>query len=868
MVLVNQRRKSQLHHHVAPASSQPTLPAKRARREPPKIYDVDAGQAKAARKRDSEEEQPDDEWLPPPPTSSEKRRPSSRTPGHSAKRDTRPLAASDKTARSDEAPGKARGNCNAKSRGSSSSSSVKLTSRDAAMTSQRRLRRALVEPSYDMELVAEASPDLEHSVLCHHAGNEAWESLLAEMVLLCSEAAWRRSQMEVGGGRADPKPLMLEYVSDRVDTDEPLWGYACRSRREFWLQGFVCLTVFTTWTPYFRFTTDALAAAITASDVANRIVDESLTRELEAQRRSGDPEGEGVVWPRVAEISLLGGLGCGRKLVALALDDLRENGFDYVVLQATDQAISFYERLGFARVGAVASFESNPSAQAFFHDHRPCPTNTGAKLYWARRLARFVLRELRLADKHGVFLQPVDENVAPGYSAVVTNPVDISTMRRRLVEGADLVRQAACYLLEDLERDFETMIANCLAYNDANSKLAKYACEMRAIGRALFSRAQTTYPDLVALSPDDLAALNSDDLSSLTADFEATANDDTQVVMGYVHWTFPDQPVEDQYPSYLMAMRLRQHPAAHALEQSADAALEAAEHALHAATHAALAAQHKRAPPASSAPPPPPERNSSVAPTLEVALGRALNAKNAVPAAVRFPAKRRVVPRSDVTPRGRGFMAKLQRGAAVEYLGIFETAAAAQQAYDAAKADVDKPRLKVRPRPDPPGATAKRRDQVWLARQAERTSPLPLRAVSLTSQYSTAEILRQLAASTPIPQPQDVPVDGSPTVISKRRCALYNNVVTVDHLPPCYPHRYWFVYQYVPDMEWCHVCPMEQHGVFAPNSKRAGRPRWRLVPEGEAREIDVSAKRCTPVKHETVVKTPSADKEIFDILGS
>ena len=27
--------------------------------------------------------------------------------------------------------------------------------------------------------------------------------------------------------------------------------------------------------------------------------------------------------------------------------------------------------------------------------------------------------------------------------------------------------------------------------------------------------------------------------------------------MGYVHWTFPDQTVEDQYPSYLMARRVR-----------------------------------------------------------------------------------------------------------------------------------------------------------------------------------------------------------------------------------------------------------------------------------------------------------------------
>ena len=38
----------------------------------------------------------------------------------------------------------------------------------------------------------------------------------------------------------------------------------------------------------------------------------SLSKQLEACERTGDPEKEGVVFPRLAEIGLLGGLGCGR----------------------------------------------------------------------------------------------------------------------------------------------------------------------------------------------------------------------------------------------------------------------------------------------------------------------------------------------------------------------------------------------------------------------------------------------------------------------------------------------------------------------------------------------------------------------------
>ena len=84
----------------------------------------------------------------------------------------------------------------------------------------------------------------------------------------------------------------------------------------------------------------------------------SLCRELQASRRFGDCDGEGVVWPRIAEVSLLGGLGTGRTLMDTVIAEVADRGdADFVVLQATDQAVPFYERLGFSKVGAVASFE-------------------------------------------------------------------------------------------------------------------------------------------------------------------------------------------------------------------------------------------------------------------------------------------------------------------------------------------------------------------------------------------------------------------------------------------------------------------------------------------------------------------------------
>ena len=66
---------------------------------------------------------------------------------------------------------------------------------------------------------------------------------------------------------------------------------------------------------------------------------------------------EGVIWGRIAELSLLGGLRCGKFLVQLVIEEMEAaNEYDFFVLQATDSSRTFYEGLGFVRVGAVAKY--------------------------------------------------------------------------------------------------------------------------------------------------------------------------------------------------------------------------------------------------------------------------------------------------------------------------------------------------------------------------------------------------------------------------------------------------------------------------------------------------------------------------------
>ena len=98
---------------------------------------------------------------------------------------------------------------------------VEMSQKDAAMTCQRRLRATLVEPPYDLELVPDAKRDLTGSALRRVEGTASWEKLLAEAMLLCNEAAWRRLGKDRGGSQTnqrtelsppDAKPLMLEYI--------------------------------------------------------------------------------------------------------------------------------------------------------------------------------------------------------------------------------------------------------------------------------------------------------------------------------------------------------------------------------------------------------------------------------------------------------------------------------------------------------------------------------------------------------------------------------------------------------------------------------------------------------------------------------
>ncbi|XP_044260104.1 peregrin isoform X2 [Tribolium madens] len=96
---------------------------------------------------------------------------------------------------------------------------------------------------------------------------------------------------------------------------------------------------------------------------------------------------------------------------------------------------------------------------------------------------RLVLDLVAAKDTNEIFSEPVDLEEVPDYTTVVSEPMDLSTMRKKLDDGLypDLT---------SMEKDFDLMIANCLAYNNRDTVFYRAAIKMRDQCGAIFRQAR------------------------------------------------------------------------------------------------------------------------------------------------------------------------------------------------------------------------------------------------------------------------------------------------------------------------------------------------------------------------------------------
>ena len=442
----------------------------------------------------------------------------------------------------------------------------------------RRPQEPIRPPKYLMKDVPKCAKDLKGSVLQEIRDRDQFKEAMAEIVLLCTEAMKRTS-----ANRCSSKPLSLEYIADRLDVDDPCFGYVVRSE-EGMLQGFISVTTFTNWQKSFRWDSlHELAFYYDDSDSEDeddvrhrpqkqRRVDRdgSLAREIQRTVRLGDPYNEGIVWPRIAEIALLGGLGCGRKLVELVIEQLEfqkaggSANYDYIALQATDNSIPFYESIGFVRVGAVTLQQPAKAPDGETQSERSeSPSNSSSEesAVCAEPLPP------SSPEKPEALAMPSDIVSSPLMTIEVTRPGETPTQiaKRLKVDAWDIV-----FLNKDIYKDIcpsSRLMKGTILHipskedpleskntsptkwfiakeNDTPRKIAKkFSLPCKKLVEANLNR----LPDLMATSR----------LKAGTRIKVSNLDQHDDVCNPYCHWSFPDDSsVEGGEPSYMMVYKL------------------------------------------------------------------------------------------------------------------------------------------------------------------------------------------------------------------------------------------------------------------------------------------------------------------------
>uniref|UniRef100_A0A1A8D4A7 Bromodomain containing 1 n=1 Tax=Nothobranchius kadleci TaxID=1051664 RepID=A0A1A8D4A7_NOTKA len=95
---------------------------------------------------------------------------------------------------------------------------------------------------------------------------------------------------------------------------------------------------------------------------------------------------------------------------------------------------------------------------------------------------RAVLGQLQAKDQYNIFAQPVSIKEVPDYLDHIKNPMDFSTMRKRIDDH--------CYRsVDEFEADFNLIISNCMTYNAKETFFYKAAQRMQDHGGVILRRA-------------------------------------------------------------------------------------------------------------------------------------------------------------------------------------------------------------------------------------------------------------------------------------------------------------------------------------------------------------------------------------------
>lgn len=98
-----------------------------------------------------------------------------------------------------------------------------------------------------------------------------------------------------------------------------------------------------------------------------------------------------------------------------------------------------------------------------------------------QRCLDFFQRTLQKKDLNGIFAFPVTDAIAPGYSNIIQNPMDFSTMKRKIENNE-------YETILEYKKDFKLMLDNCMMYNHPETIYSKEAQKLLASGMKQMSK--------------------------------------------------------------------------------------------------------------------------------------------------------------------------------------------------------------------------------------------------------------------------------------------------------------------------------------------------------------------------------------------
>ena len=148
------------------------------------------------------------------------------------------------------------------------------------------------------------------------------------------------------------------------------------------------------------------------------------------------------------------------------------------------------------------------------------------------RLLEQMLHHLQKKDVNGFFINPVNDNIAPGYSSIISQPMDFSSMREKIPNYENL---------GTFRSDFELICRNAMTYNTVDTIYYKSADKLLRYGQKLFSvdklRSMKAHLPFAKIIPDECLGI---DPSSVLESEQKSMNDDNDDDVGDVSKVIED----------------------------------------------------------------------------------------------------------------------------------------------------------------------------------------------------------------------------------------------------------------------------------------------------------------------------------------